>query len=369
MTRKGKPKAPGEAAPGKATLQDVAQLAGVSVATVSRVMTGRAQVSESLAEKVMKSASELGVDPRGRNKSKLIAFLQCNRAVLHPFHSQVLLGAEANSAEDDWNILFLTLHYLPHQSSRDIHIPRILERRDLVSGFIVAGTNSQNLLDLLKHEHVPHTVLGNNVIGEWRPEDHDVVWFNDTQGAQEVTSYLLSMGHRDIWYVGNTNLPWYRRRYDGYCRAMQIAGLQPQLSEIDSEKDEETGFLTTKSLFSQGRPVTAIVAGDDRVVKGVYKALWDWGVRVPEDISVTGFNDVEAGSMCPPVTSVRVFTEQIGRQLSRMLINRIENRELPRQSITIPTQLIKRESCQPLPVIIETSHEEPIEQTVTNERV
>jgi DNA-binding LacI/PurR family transcriptional regulator len=353
----------GEGTPNKVTLRNVARLAGVSVATVSRVMTGRARVSEDLAERVLKSASEMGIDPNRRSKSKLIAFLLCNRAVLHPFHSHILLGAEASSAEDGWNMLFLTLHYPPNQSWRDIHIPRILERRDLASGFIIAGTSSQNLLDLLKHEHVPIAVLGNNVLGEWRPEDHDVVWFDDTQGAVEVTSYLLSLGHRDIWFVGNTKLPWYRRRYDGYCRAMQTAGLQPLLSEIESENDEETGFLATKSLFSRGRPVTAIFAGGDPTVEGVFKALRDCRVRIPEDVSVAGFNDVEAGSMHPAVTSVRVFTEQIGRHLSRMLLNRIESRGLPRQSITIPTQLIKRESCQPLPVMVETSHEGTVQRT------
>ena len=368
MTRDDKPKDAGEGAPYKATLRNVARLAGVSVATVSRVMTGRARVSENIAERVLKSASELGVDLNRWNKSKLIAFLLCNRAVLHPFHSHILLGAEASSAEHGWNMLFLTLRYPPNQNWRDIHIPRILERRDLASGFIIAGTSSQNLLDLLKHERVPLAVLGNNVLGEWRPEEHDVVWFDDTQGAVEETSYLLSLGHRDIWYVGNTKLPWYRRRYEGYCRAMQAAGLKPLLSEVDSEKDEETGFLATKSLFSRGKPVTAIFAGGDPAAEGVFKALRDCGVRIPEDVSVAGFNDIEAGSMHPALTSVRVFTEQIGRHLSRMLLNRIEDPGLARQYITIPTQLIKRESCQPLPVVTETSPEGTIQRTGNSDR-
>jgi DNA-binding LacI/PurR family transcriptional regulator len=99
-------------------------------------------------------------------------------------------------------------------------------------------------------------------------------------------------------------------------------------------------------LISREKAVTAIFAGGDPAVQGVYKALHDCGLRVPEDVSVAGFNDVEAPSMHPPLTSVRVFTEQIGRQLSRMLLNRIENPGLPNQDVTIPTQLIKRESCR-----------------------
>lgn len=369
MTSNGKPTEPVEATQDKATLRNVARLAGVSVATVSRVMTGKARVSQEIADRVLKSASEIGVDLNRWNKSRLIAFLLCNRAVLHPFHSHVLLGAEASVAEQGWNMLFVTLHYSPTQHWRDIHIPRILERRDLASGFIIAGTSSQNLLEYLSYERVPFSVLGNNVVGDWRPEEHDVVCFDDIQGGVEVTSYLLSLGHRDIWYVGNTQLPWYRRRYEGYCQAMQAQGLTPRLSEIDSEKDEELGFLATKSLISRGRPVTAIFAGGDPAVEGVYKALRDCGLRIPEDVSVAGFNDVEATSMHPALTSVRVFTEQIGRQLSRMVLNRIENAGLAKQQVTIPTQLIKRESCRPLPVIIAGPGEGTLQRVATADRL
>jgi DNA-binding LacI/PurR family transcriptional regulator len=349
----GEPKQSEGATHDKATLRSVAMMAGVSVATVSRVMTGKVRVSQEIVERVLKSANELGVDLNRWNKSRLIAFLLCNRAVLHPFHSHILLGAEASVAEQGWNMLFVTLHYSPTQHWRDIHIPRVLERRDLASGFIIAGTSSQNLLDYLSYERVPYAVLGNNVVGEWREEEHDVVSFDDVQGAVEVTNHFLSLGHRAIWFVGNLQLPWYRRRFEGYCQAMRAHGLEPLLSEIDSEKDEELGFLATKSLCSRGEPVTAVFAGGDPAVEGVYKALRDCGLRIPEDVSVAGFNDIEAPLMHPPLTSVRVFTEQLGRQLARLVLNRIENASRPKQHVLIPTQLIRRESSGPHPQMSE----------------
>ena len=82
----------------------------------------------------------------------------------------------------------------------------------------------------------------------------------------------------------------------------------------------------------------------------MYKALWDSGLRVPNDVSVAGFDDVQAASMNPSLTSVHVFVEQVGRQLAQMLINRIARPELSRQQQTIPTQLAKRESCRALEV-------------------
>src|SRR5215469_14031194 len=144
----------------KATLRRVAQMTGVSVATVSRVMTGKARVSEAIAARVLKSASEIGIDLNRRNKSRVVAFLLCNRDALHPFHSHILLSAEAAFAEQGWNILFITLRYSPSQHWRDMHIPHLLERRDLAAGYIIAGTSSQNLLNYLRHEGLPFAVLG-----------------------------------------------------------------------------------------------------------------------------------------------------------------------------------------------------------------
>jgi len=330
------------------TIKDVAKLAGVSIATVSRVATGSSRVSEEATQRVKDAAEKLGVDLNRRGKGKVIAFILSNRGMLHPFHSHILVEAEEYCSRHDWSMLFLTLSYSPSVRWRDLHIPRVLERRDLVSGFIVAGTNSQNLLDLLDHERLPFAVLGNNVLGDWRPEKHDVLWFDDVQGGAELTRYLQSLGHRDIWFAGNTRLPWYARRYSGYCQAMQEAGLDTRLSEVDTEKEQELGYLATKSLLARNAPVSAIFAGGDSTAEGVLKALRDRGLRIPEDISVAGFNDIEAMLIHPPLTTVHVFTEQIGRKLAQMVLNRIAHPYLEPQHVTIPTQVVKRESCRAL---------------------
>jgi DNA-binding LacI/PurR family transcriptional regulator len=332
----------------KHTIKDVAKLAGVSIATVSRVATGSSRVSRAVAQRVLKAAADLGVDLSRRSKGRVIAFMLSNRGMLHPFHSHILVEAEAHCSGNDWSTLFLTLTYSPTARWRDLHIPRILERRDLVSGFIIAGTNFQNLLDRLDHERWPFAVLGNNVLGEWRPEKHDVVWFDDTQGAIDLTRYLQSLGHRDIWFVGNTRLPWFARRYSGYCHAMREAGLEGHLSEVDTEKDQDLGYLATKSLLARNAPVSAIFAGGDHPAEGVCRALRDCGLRIPEDVSVAGFDDVVAMLLHPPLTTVHVFTEQIGKKLAQMVLNRIEHPYLEPQHATIPTQLVRRDSCRPL---------------------
>ena len=339
----------------RVTIKDVARAAQVSVATVSRVGTGSARVSPEIAERVRLAALNLGSDLVGRNKSKVIAFVLGNRDMLQLFHSHMLVGAESYCAARGWNMLFLTLRYPATAPWQELHLPPILARHNMVDGVILGGTNTPNLFELLRRKAIPFAVLGNNVISEWRPEDHDVVWFDDIQGSFEVTRYLLSLGHRNIWFVGHTRLPWFSRRHEGYCRAMKEAGFLPRLSEIDSDNDQDVGYMATKALLSRGEPVDAIQAGDDRVAAGAYKALRDYGLRIPDDVSVTGCDDIEAVMLHPSLTTIRIFTQQVGKQMAELVLKRIECPTLSPQHFTIPTQLVKRESCRPHAEVREAS--------------
>lgn len=330
----------------RVTFRDVAKSAQVSPATVSRVARGGTKVSVEIVERVRKAAQDLGIELQRKNVPKVIGFLLCNREMLHPFHSRLLSGAETHCAKHGCSVLFLRYVYAPNVPRRALHPPEILDNRDLVNGVIVAGTNSQNLLELLGAKGVPFAVLGNNVVGQWQPERYDCVWFDDTSGAYELTRYLQSLGHRDIWYVGNCQLPWFARRFEGYRRAMLEAGLEPRSSEMESDRDQEVGYLAAKSLLSRGAPVTAIFAGGDPTAQGVYKALMDCGLRIPEDISVAGFDDIEAGMMHPTLTTVQAFAEQTGKRLAQLVIRRILEPGIPPQSLTIPTQLVRRDSCR-----------------------
>jgi len=92
--------------------------------------------------------------------------------------------------------------------------------------------------------------------------------------------------------------------------------------------------------------MTALFAGDDAAARGAYHAIHEAGLRIPEDISVVGFNDTEAASLRPALTSVRVFTEQVGRGMAALAVERLSQPDLAPELITIPTQLVKRESCR-----------------------
>lgn len=330
---------------GKIGLREIAKLAQVSVATVSRVLNGNNRVDPAIQTVVLQAAAKLDVDVSKRNKAKALAFILSNRLMLHPFHSRVLSGAEAYCAAHGWDMVFLSFNYPLNHPWNELHLPKVVQRRDVIRAVIVAGTNSTNLTDLLDHKGIPYVALGNNLFDRSRAKG-DLIFADDTRGAADITRYLLSLGHTHVWFVGNTRLPWFARCFAGYRATMEEAGLPVRSSSIESEDDSEVGYLGTKSLLSRAEPVTAIFAGNDSTAHGVYKALRDSGLRVPDDISVAGCDDTVGEWLFPGLTTIREFPEHLGKQMVELILRRIANPSLESQSVTLPTELIKRDSCR-----------------------
>jgi DNA-binding LacI/PurR family transcriptional regulator len=330
----------------KIGLREIAESADVSVATASRVLNGNNRVDPDIQRRVLEAAAKFEVDLSQRNKTKALAFLLCNRTMLHAFHSRILVGAEKACAAHGWDMVFLSFNYNSHVPWKEIHLPRVVQRHDVVRGVILAGTNSSNLIELLEHKGITFAALGNNLISTPRGDKYDAVFSDDIRGGYDVTRHLISLGHRHIGFVGNSQLPWFARCFHGYRRAMDEAGLAPIQSEVRSEDDAEIGYLGTKSLLDGRPPITAIFAGNDPSAHGVYKALRDSGLKVPDDISVAGCNDSVGTLLYPSLTTVREFPEQLGKNLVEVLLSRIANLQQPPQRVTIPTELIKRDSVR-----------------------
>src|SRR5580658_7491456 len=333
---------------GKVGLREVAAAAGVSLATVSRVLNGNSRVDPGIQKSVLDAAAKLDIDLSQRNKTKAIAFLQCNRNMMHAFHSPILVGAEQCCAAHGWDMVFLSFNYSPHVPWKELHLPRVLQRHDVIRAVILAGTNSENLIKLLDHKGIAFVVLGNNVVGDQQDlKNNDVVFADDIQGGKDATRYLISLGHRHIWFVGNTGLPWFARCFAGYKRAMEEAGLAPRHSTVDSENEAEIGYLGTKSLLARGEPVTAIFAGNDQTAHFVCKGLRDSGLNIPDDISVVGCDDTIGAWLYPGLTTIREFPEQLGKQMVETILHRIAEPDQGPRRVVVPTEFIRRDSCRP----------------------
>lgn len=333
---------------GRPTLRQLAENAGVSLATVSRIINGSARVGVEFQGRVRKAALDLGIDLHQAIRSRAVAFVFSNREMLHSFHSKILVGAQNQCATRGWDMLFLCLQYPPDVPWKDLHLPVVLRRRDVARAVILAGTNSENLLTALTDRGCPFAVLGNNLMGKPPAKGGDIVHSDDGQGAYEMTRYLQTLRHAQIWYIGNSRLPWLARCLTGYRRAMEEAGLNACEQEIDSGNEQEIGYLGTKSILTRAEPATAIFAGTDPIAAGVYEAAADCGLRIPDDLSVAGCNDTYGDLLHPRLTTIREFPEQLGKQLIELALTRIEQPDLPPRNITVPTELVKRESCHPV---------------------
>ena len=332
---------------GRNTFQDIARAAGVSAATVSRIANRTAKVSAEVEKRVQEAAQSLGVSLQRRKGENLIAFLLSNRSLTHPFHSQVLVSAEEYCAERGYNVLFFPSHYRIGAPAAQIHVRHILERTDLLSGFIVTGVNSEGLLQVLRNLGLPFSIYGNTVQGSsWNCSLYDRVWVDDITGAYEMTRYLHSLGHKSIWHLTNLKKSWFARRVEGYRRALQEVNLPPLIETVESEDEHEIGFLATKKVLRTGISAHALFCGSDAICHGAYAALRDSGCEVPQVISVAGFNDtLEATVLHPPLTTVRAFPQHVGRTLAELVLSRINEPNREPQERIIPTQVIRRQSC------------------------
>ena len=346
----------------KITLHDLARAAKVSPATVSRVVAGNPSVDPAIRMHVRKAAEKLGMDleERRKGRSRIIAFLLANRDVLHNFQARVLLGAETYCSEHNWELLFMSFRYSPEIPPEALHLPQLLSNRTNARAVILGGTNSPNLFQALHKCGIPFAVLGNNVTGEWKHENCDVAYSDDITGTFQATKHLIAKGHRAIGFIGNPQLPWFRRCETGYRRAMTAAGLEPRCVDFRSD-GSQLGYLATKSLLAKNEPLTGIVAGSDQVAAGVYSALRELDISIPDDMSVVGVNDTQGAFLSPQLTSVREFPEELGRHLAEFVLKRLQNPSLLPQELTIPTQLVHRDSVSAPP-----STETPAARTKAN---
>ncbi|HTV01449.1 MAG TPA: LacI family DNA-binding transcriptional regulator [Luteitalea sp.] len=331
----------------KIRLQDLARAAGVSGATVSRVVNRTGKVSPALEARVQRVADRLKLDLAARVKPRLIGFVLGNRPLLHPFHSRILAGCEAACVEQGYHVVFLSLNYRPDTPAEALDIPRVMLRQDILDGFVLAGIHSQNLLDRLAQTSAAVAVQGNNVQRPWHEGRYDAVYYDDVEGGYAMTRHLQGLGHRDIWFVGNRQYPWFDRCYDGYARAMSEADTPARVVAPDCEAPREAGYRGTISLLAEGTPVTAIFAGSDATAQGVYEAVREAGLRVPEDISVGGLDDIEAGTMHPRLDTVRIELEDVGRALADCVMSRLEAPHLEGRRVMIPTTLVTGASSAP----------------------
>jgi LacI family transcriptional regulator len=326
------------------TIEDVAKLAGVSIATVSRVINGSGYVSEKTRYKVWKAIEELGYKPEISAKllaskgklfnihvfaSKRILSPLQNNGILGEFYGVIIRAIEENCGRLGMNVELKMLENFFESNGADGYI-------------FIGGDLSEKTLKEIKSRKKPFVLVDHYIPGE----RVDCVISDGYDGALYATNYLISKGFKRIVHVHGPLHPYgFKMRYDGYKDAMEKAGLMPRFYECD-DTEEGTRKVIDIMLNSYGIP-EAIFTSNDSIAFWVIKRLKEHNIKVPEDVSVIGFDDiVDAENFDPPLTTLRVFKYEMGCLACKRLHELLTGINPHPVRILVFTQFVKRKSTK-----------------------
>ena len=323
---------------------DVADRAGVSKSSVSRVLQSSPLVSEEARAAVLAAIEELGYRPNAaartlaRRTSHSIGVLVSD---LHnPFFPMVLDGIDAVAEEHGYTSLIVRGK---RRSQTEEHaLGRLLELQvdgivavteRLSRAAIVEAARAAPLVTLTQTPRIPRV---------------DTVVSDNREGAKLVIDHLVALGHTSIAMIADASEHAGAERIDGYKAALNGHRLARQVHVLNAPPTERGGYDATRDLLSQAGPVTAIFAGNDLCAFGVLDALAEHGLQVPRDMSVAGYDNTPVAALRTVwLTTVEQFAADIGAEAMRSVLARIKRRDRPARHLLVPPRLIERATTGP----------------------
>jgi LacI family transcriptional regulator len=334
----------------RATIRDIAGAAGVSIATVSRVLNDRPDVSPETRETVLRVVRE-----RGFSTNRSARALSAGRTglvgvtlpMVHvEYFSRILWGAsEALYEHDMRTVLCPTMH----EHDREVTLLDRLMQGTTDGSLLLLTTESNDALKALERQGYPFVVLDpRHTVDEGIPVVTAAHW----AGAKAATEHLLSLGHRRIAAITGPH-GWVASvdRLDGYQAALAGAGVLPAPELIAKGNfTGESGYAAASTLLDLAEPPTAIFAFNDEMAVGAMRAAEERGLRLPEDLSIVGFDDLEkAEIVTPALTTVRQPLAEMGRMAVSLLARLLERQRLEALRVELGTKLVVRDSTAPAP--------------------
>jgi LacI family transcriptional regulator len=327
------------------TMKRVAERAGVSIATVSRVINRNGYVAPYLQEKVLLAMESLHYQPsalaRGlrRQETQTVGVLVPQLA--QPFFSSLAYVIEKTLFARQYRAFLCSAEEDPEKESA--YIEMLLRQRADGIILVPTGQSLANIERLLRIK-VPVVLVDRDLPGL----NVDRILSNNFGGAYQVCRHLIELGHSRIGVIG---APQYSgsmaRRLAGVKRALNEAGieLKDELTVMGANEQFELGFTATQRLLQLARPPTAVIALTDVIGVGALHAAWKAGLTLPHDLSVTGFDDVVLASYTlPELTTVAQPVTEMGEQAVQRLLERIRNFDLDARRTVLPTRLVVRSS-------------------------
>ncbi|HTP09973.1 MAG TPA: LacI family DNA-binding transcriptional regulator [Anaerolineae bacterium] len=336
----------------RVTLSDIAEKSDVSLTTVSLVLRNKAGsgIPSETRQRVLETARDLGY--RGKPQLEvrqavnqigiLLRAREDDLPLANPFYSTIFAGIEAACRQNRVNLLSATLPV--DDDNYPLEIPRLLDGEH-VDGLLLVGTFvDRTLAHLLGEKSVP-TVLADAYSDSTA---YDAVVTENYQSAHQAVSYLIEHGHRHIGIVGSLPraYPSIRERRRGYSDALQKRDITTMYF-ADCHLRREEAFEATIRLLTQNPQLTALFGVNDDMAIVAMRAAQTLGKRVPQDISIIGFDDIDLAHLTiPTLTTMQVDKFSLGRTAVQTLINRVQGPDAPRVTVALGTRLIERQSVQ-----------------------
>lgn len=348
------------------TLKDIAKEAQVSIGTVSRVFNNQGNVTEEVRQRVLKVAAQLGyfstpeqeARPYPNHRAvKEVGFLFCtfisNEGIIsNPFWSHILHGAESAASKFNIKVTYRSISSL--QNTPDLLLTTIYEMK--LGGILLVGPAEIDTIQLLQSTSIPLVLVDNYALRA------DAVLGNNFEGARAAVDYLIRMGHSQIAFIGGPLLDekylvnrvyTIEGRAEGYRMAFVNAGL-PVPYELHESANLSTdgGYEACKRLLACGTPFSALFCANDEMAIGALKALREANLRVPDEVSLVGFDDIDlVEHLIPALTTVRVDKEVLGSIALKRLLSLMSDPDPVSVSSILDVELVIRDSVKRLSTV------------------
>jgi DNA-binding LacI/PurR family transcriptional regulator len=329
------------------TSQDVAKLAGVSIATISRVINGYPHVSATVRRKVLRAVKTLNYQPNRTaqrlraKRSRVVGLIISD--IQNPFFTSVVRGIEDLAYQQGYSVVLCNSDEDPQKEHLYIDV---MCAEDVAGVIIASASEASAHVQALLDRNIPVIAIDRRV----RSRQVDSVLVANVQGTIAAMSHLLSMGHREIGYVG---LPLDRtpgrERYAGYRRALRAHGLKASRGLVCfGNAKQQGGYECAARLLKANPSLTAFFVANNLMTLGALGAIQEAGLKIPADVSVVGFDDMPwAPLLQPPLTVVAQPTYELGQKAVELLLARIKQPDKPVTHVELNPTLIPRASTGP----------------------
>ncbi|WP_339941591.1 LacI family DNA-binding transcriptional regulator [Novipirellula rosea] len=307
------------------TISDIAARANVSKSTVSRVLNDKSVVNQQTRKVVLEAMESLGYQANAFARSlasgRSMTVGVVTQKIGSPFYDMIMQGVIQGFAGTGYSPLFVDGQW---EESTELEVIRAVLGRKVDGLLLLGGDLPEQQLSELK-ERLPTIVVGKEIPG-W---ENQCVYIDNVGAAYDATKHLIDFGHRDIAIIqGIKQHQDAMRRFDGYARALADAGIEldPGLV-LEGDFSAQSGIVGISSLLMRGKSFTAVFCANDMVAYGARLALQRHGIRVPEDVSIVGFDDQgESAYVTPPLTTVRQPGTEMGAAAAAGLVQLMQGK-------------------------------------------